>query len=410
MLFTVSTLGNLLSYLYLLFVGRTLGTQTYGVFGALLGIFYIFCLIGDAVRIIIANNIASLKGKLGESAAIKSIRSPLLKLGMVGFLAVLLMMVNAKSISSFFHMDNILPVFLLGGALLSILPLFAILGFFQGLQLFGRLALIGYLLPQAFKLLFAVFFVWAGWGLSGTIGALLASNIVAILVGALPLVKIMTSADNEIARQNIAFKSFIVPVLLIGVIISFPTSMDVILVTHFFNPQNAGIYNAVATMGKAVLFLPVAVSLVMLPMVSERYNSRKDTVRILKMSLSLAIGLSGLLVLLYWIVPEILIQTLFGTEYLDATSLLVWYGCAMAFFSVNYLFAQYNLAVGNRNGLLVAIGVTLLEFAAIYLYHQSLLGVTVILILGNLLLVVLNLFSLLVFRKKSDSSIEGTRS
>jgi len=43
------------------------------------------------------------------------------------------------------------------------------------------------------------------------------------------------------------------------------------LVTHFFSAGQAGIYNAAATLGKVVIFLPMAVSFVMLPKVAKNH-------------------------------------------------------------------------------------------------------------------------------------------
>ncbi len=55
LLFGASMIGNVFSYLYLLFAARALGTETYGAFGSLFSIFYIFCLVGDSVRRAIAS-------------------------------------------------------------------------------------------------------------------------------------------------------------------------------------------------------------------------------------------------------------------------------------------------------------------------------------------------------------------
>ena len=63
-LIVASTIGNIFSYLYLLFASRSMGTESYGKFGSLFGIFYIFSLMGDALRITIASRVASLKGTI----------------------------------------------------------------------------------------------------------------------------------------------------------------------------------------------------------------------------------------------------------------------------------------------------------------------------------------------------------
>ena len=143
-LFIASTLGNVFSYLYLLFAGRSLGTESYGMFGSLFGIFYVFSLVGDALRITIASKVASLKGTEGNSNAIKSVLKPILILASLGLLIILAIMVNYRRIGFFFHLSNPDPVLVLGASLLTTLFLFIFLGLIQGLQLFKWLAAIGW--------------------------------------------------------------------------------------------------------------------------------------------------------------------------------------------------------------------------------------------------------------------------
>lgn len=400
-LFIASIIGNIFSYLYLLFAGRTLGSESYGIFGSLFGIFYIFSLVGDALRINIANKIAFLNTSIGSINAIRSILKPLTKFIGIGFLIVFIIMVSAQYISSFFRISSSGPLFVLGASLLTTLILFAILGLIQGLQLFKWLSCVGYIIPQVFKLLFGVFFVYAGWGLGGMIGALFASNLVAIVIGILPLIKLVKPGVQIESRSSTdtEFMRFTVPVLLIGIIICVPTSVDVMLVTHYFSSHDAGIYNAVATMGKIVLFVPIAISLIMLPYISEMHAKGKKVISVLELSLVSSLALSGIVVLSYWFLSGILINLFFGNEYLDAAPLLIWYGIAMMFFAANYIFAQYYLAVSNRLGLLLEIIITIGEVVAIVVFHNSLFQVIMVVVIGNVILFFLNLIFALMQNK-----------
>jgi O-antigen/teichoic acid export membrane protein len=144
-------------------------------------------------------------------------------------------------------------------------------------------------------------------------------------------------------------------------------------------------------MGKVVLFLPIAVSLVMLPQVSERRGQGRDTRSLLRVSLTYTAVLSSAVALAYWLVPEPLVRVFFGAEYAEAAPLIGWYGTAMALFAANYLFAQYNIAVSNRRGLLMAMAITLIQVITIASVHSSLQQVVLVLLFGNLLLAILSL-------------------
>jgi hypothetical protein len=65
----------------------------------------------------------------------------------------------------------------------------------------------------------------------------------------------------------------------------------------------------------------------------------------------------------------------------------------MTLFAVNYLFAQYDLATSNTRGLMMAIGITLIQVIVIATVHSSLLQIIRVLLLGNLVLAALNLIS-----------------
>ncbi len=408
LLFGASMIGNVFSYLYLLFAARALGTETYGTFGSLFSIFYIFCLVGDSVRIAIASKVSSTREQLGDWAAVRRLLAPLIKLGILGCAIIMILMANSGNIASFFHMETSGPVFVLGASLLTTLFLFTILGLVQGLQLFGWLAWIGYLIPQAFKLMFGALFIWIGWGLGGIIGALLASNALAITIGLYPFYKLVNNSpqiDSPLPQAR--FTGIATSALLIGIIICVPTSIDVMLVTHFFDSESASIYNAIATMGKVVLFLPIAVSLVMLPRVSQKHASHVNTRSTLRLGLTYTFFLSSGVALVYWLASDFIIRLAFGSEYSEAASHIGWYGIAMVLFAANYLFAQYNLAISDRYGLFGAIVITLVEVAAISVLHNSLSEVIMVLVFGNLLLLAFNVLWLAVFRRTVSTTSQS---
>jgi O-antigen/teichoic acid export membrane protein len=114
----------------------------------------------------------------------------------------------------------------------------------------------------------------------------------------------------------------------------------------------------------------------------------------MKLSLGVSVIISCIIVLLYWIWGDFLIRLFFGSQYLAARFIIIWYGIAMILFAANYLFAQYNLALSEYKWLIIALVVTLFEVAAIVIIHRSLLQVIIILVLGNLLLLAFNFFAL----------------
>ncbi len=390
--------GYAFAYLYLIIMGRFLGPEIFGILGALFAIFYIACLIGQALREAIATNVAEIKAKVGELAAVSTFVKLGVKLGLLCLLPPLAFIVAAQYIASFFHLSSAGAVFILGFSLSTALLLDVVLGLHQGLQRFRDLGISGYLTSQGLKVLFGVAFVWIGWDLSGAVGALLASTAIATVVGLALVRKQLASGAHNPVRYNPKLGPILIPTLILAVFMAMPTSVDVMLVTHFFGGKEAGVYTAVATLGKVVIFLPMAVSFVLLPKATESHTLGLGTRNILFQSLLIAFILSSGVALLYWVFPDIIVKLFFGVAYTEAGALIGWYGTAMLLFSLNVVLIHYSLAIRNLRLMLLADAVTLAEVVAIALMHQSLSQIIWILLLGNLLIFLFS-FPSLVFRR-----------
>lgn len=198
--------------------------------------------------------------------------------------------------------------------------------------------------------------------------------------------KQLASGIHRQAQHDPELGLVLIPTLSLAIFMAMPTSVDVMLVTHFFGATQSGLYNAVATLGKVVISLPMVVSFVLLPKVTENHALGLSSRKILLQSLLYALILSGVVVLVCWIFADIVIQLFFGPDYIGAAGLIGRYGMAMLLFSLNFVLIHYSLAIRNTGLMLLADFVTLAEVMAIALVHQSLSQVILILLFGNLLI------------------------
>ncbi len=396
-LLVTTVTGYTFAYLYLIAMGRVLGPETFGILGALFAIFYIACLIGQALREAIARNIAEIKANAGELVAVSTYMKLGIKLGFLSLLPCLAFIAASQPIASFFHLDSTVPVIILAFSLFTALALDIVLGLQQGLQKFRYLGITGYSTSQGLKLLFGVTFISIGWDLPGAVGALLASTSVATMVGLVLVRKQLASGARNPARYNPRLVPILVPTLILAVFMAMPSSIDVMLVTHFFGGKEAGLFNAVATIGKVVVFLPMAVSMVLLPRATTNHILGQNTRNILLQGLFYAFILSGGVALVCWGFHDIIVRLFFGEAYVEAGSLITLYAAAMLLFSLNFVLIHYSLAIRNLWLILLADVITLAEITAIVMMHQSLSQVIWILFLGNLLILLFS-FPYLVLR------------
>ena len=389
-LLTATITGHAFSYLYLISMGRVLGPETFGILGALFAIFLITCLFGQAMMQAIATNIAEVKAKAGELAAVSAFIKLGIKLSLLCLLPTLFFIAASGPIASFFHLTSTGPVIILAFSLFTALILDVILGLQQGLQKFRQLGITGYFTSQGSKLVFGVIFVWIGWGLMGAVGALLASTAIATILGLALVRKKLASAHNP-GSYSLKLGPILIPTLILAVFMAMPASADVMLVTHFFGGKEAGLYTAVATIGKVVIFLPMAVSFVLLPKATESHALGQGTRNILLRSLALVLILSGGVTLICWVFPETIVRLFFGEVYIEAASLVGWYAGTMLLFSLNVVLIHYSLAVRNLRLMLLADAVTLAQVMTILLVHESLSQIILILAGGNLLILLVSL-------------------
>lgn len=405
-LLVATVIGYAFAYSYLLIMGRMLGPEDFGRLGALFAIFYIAALVGQALREVVATQFAEVRARERESAAIGAFRRIAVRLCVISFLPCLAIIIAAKPVAAFFNIDSPWPVIVVAVSVFTALVLDVVLGLLQGLQMFKALGITGYTTSQGLKVVLGLVFIWFGWGLLGAVGALVVSTAIAIIVGLTLVNKQLVNVIKSPVDTHFKLGPLLLRTLILAIFISMPASVDVMLVTHFFGGKDAGSYNAVATIGKVVFFLPMAVTMVLLPRATERHTLGKDTRPILLQSLGIAVLLSGVVAVISWTFPDIIIRLCFGEKYINAVSLIGLYTTAMFFFSIDVVLIHYSLAIRNLWLIVLADFVTLAEVVAIVLWHQSLSQIIWILFYGNLLIVLFG-FPYLAFRKPRHSTERG---
>ena len=261
-MFGAIIITSMFFYLYHLFIGRTLGVETYGVFGALFSLaFFLQFVLFRSVPIMIAKFIAKYKGQ-GNHEIIPLFHSKIsLYMLFVGIGAFIVFLLFSGLIADFLHIESILLVSYVGVIFLFCLILSVNLGALQGLQRFNHLALMN-ALPAGFRLAIGVILVLLGLGIHGAVGGLVMGIVIPCTVSFYFLRDIISWESIKSAFHSIfgakstpdikyvnaeikkAFRfSFYVFIAIICVAI--PTNIDVVLVKHFFTASDSGLFTAV---------------------------------------------------------------------------------------------------------------------------------------------------------------------
>lgn len=160
-------------------------------------------------------------------------------------------------------------------------------------------------------------------------------------------------------------------------------SADVVLVKHYFDPHDAGLYAAAALGGKILLFLVGFIPTVLLPQAADRHARGVQTREVLTGSLVLfaIVALCGLFVFRYFGLE--VLHALVGTAYDAAAPLLTTYGLAMALLALTNALTYYGIATHRLAFTLPLLISTLGTLGAIVALHTTLASVVDILVAGN---------------------------
>ncbi|EAR11958.1 capsular polysaccharide biosynthesis protein [Polaribacter irgensii 23-P] len=147
---------------------------------------------------------------------------------------------------------------------------------------------------------------------------------------------------------------------------------DVLLVKHYFEPYNAGLYASLALIGRVVYFVAWMFVMLLLPQVIELKKEGKSTHVVLFKYIGYITFLSCCIVLSCFCYPETIVYLLFGDNYLEISPLLWKYALATSLFAVSNIFAYYYLSLDKYIPVVISGVFGMLQFFLIIWFHESL--------------------------------------
>lgn len=384
---------NVCNYLFHLLMGRMLGPSDYGILAALISIFYIIGIFAATIKTVTVKFISSFVAQ----KQFDKIRSFMIFLSenlfILSLILFLLFIILSSKIATFLNIPIISPVILLSTLFLMAFVLPLNRGILQGLQKFKQLSL-NLVLDTAIKLFLSVFLVYLGFRVNGAVFAIFAGLFLAYLLSLYPLKFLFKyKKPQKIDYKEIKSYSFLVFISLLCLTLMY--SIDVVLVKHFFDPHQAGLYAALSTLGKIIIFAFGAVAAAMFPIVADLYEREQEHKNVLRNSLAI-VSIGGVVILFfYFLLPKLVIGLLFGAAYLEISPYLGFFGVFTFLLSLASIFIYYFLSIGKTNFMFLLVLASLAEIIGIYLFHSSLFQVVMVLnTVMFLLLVSLVLFYL----------------
>ena len=361
--------GGVFNYGFQIAMGRMLPPAEFGLMNALLGLSVVFGVPTAALVMVVARKTAAYNAK-GETDRVRRlvqrVNRFVFKAGTAGLIVFLL---SSGAVAGYVRSPSLAPVWILAACLVTSILVPMNTAVLQGLQeykWFGVMQGVGG--PARF--LFSTALVFAGFGVSGALGGILASNVALWLLAAFPVRRRLKDAAVSTVPDPIAWR-LEASVLVANLAFVVMTQMDMVLVRHYFPPAQAALYASAAVLGRVVMYIPGSLVLAMFPIASEQKALNVDGRPLLLKSLLMTLGLSGAVAALFFLAPGWTLGTFFGGRYLPAAGLLKYFGLAMLPMALLLVTFNYMVARGRKSFSYVMLGAAALEVLLIHFHHGT---------------------------------------
>lgn len=176
---------------------------------------------------------------------------------------------------------------------------------------------------------------------------------------------------------------------------------DIILVKHFFNNTNAGLYASLALIGRVVYFVAWMFVMLLLPKVIQMKKEGKDTLPILIKYVTYIGILSSSIVCFTALFPEFVIKIMFGDAYISIAFLLWKYALATSLFAIANIFAYYFLSINQYFPVVVSAVLGCTQIFLIIAFHDSLEEVVHMQIIAMVILLFFQVFYFFLQNRKA---------
>lgn len=226
---------------------------------------------------------------------------------------------------------------------------------------------------------------------------------ISFLFGLIPFQKTIISKEDNSENEGldkkpiIAFFAITAFYELTQIIIN---NSDILLVKHFFDNNQAGLYASLALIGRVVYFVAWMFVMLLLPKVIQLKKDGVDTLPILFKYVFYIVILSTLIVIGAYLFPQIVVKLMFGEKYLPIAFLLWKYALATSIFAIANIFAYYFLSLNLYIPVIISALLGMTQIVLILLFHNSLeqvvlmqIGAMVILLAFQLIYFLVNYLS-----------------
>ena len=306
-----------------------------------------------------------------------------------GVIIALLLVLFQSSISAFLKLPSPVMVDLIAIGAAFYVPLGSRRGYIQGAYGFRSLST-SLVLEGLVRLCGSLLLVMLGFGVNGVIAANAAAIAVAYFAAA---PKLPPPVPNQIRLSHALRESMQAIVFFAGQVLI--NNCDIVLVKHFFTPAMAGLYAAIAMVGRVIFAFSQAVVNSMFPLVAGTGDEERKDLKVIATSLLLVLGIGCSVALVLRLAPASMWTAFFGPGFKVAGKyglpyLLSLYAVTTVIYCLSVVMITYEMSYKIANTSWIQLAFSGLLVAGLCEFHSSLrevIMVQLILMVALLILV-----------------------
>lgn len=367
-LFMISVLiVNAGNYAYNLILGRLLGPEAFADAAILITMLLVLSFIAMTFQLVIAKFTAQLEEEEVQSLISRSINISL----SIGIIIGMAMIIGANYLQNLFNTSTSFMFVLFGIGVPFYFLLSVNRGVYQGKRQFLPLSVTyqGEMISRFVVTLLLIYLLNIESSIIISLGIL-----ISFFVGLFPIKKGLfyitkNKVDSELQRK---IKTFFLITAFYELTQIAINNSDILLVKHYFESYEAGLYASLALIGRVVFFVAWMFVIILLPEVVERKKLGLNTTKLLFKYVGYISVLATGIIAFCALFPTFAINILFGEAYISMAPLLWKYALATSLFAVSNIFAYYFLSLDKYLPVMVSAVFGFSQIILIMNFHETL--------------------------------------
>jgi len=359
---------TLINFAYNIAVARFLGPTAFGHTTAVYTLLILISSVTLSFQILTAKFVAQQESQQAQAVAYKGFHW---RGWAAGIVVGLLLLMFRQTVTRYLNLPDPVLIDLLAIGTAFYVPLGARRGYIQGSCNFSYLAQ-NLVLEGFVRLGGSLCAIFLGTGVRGVIGA----NAAAVMIAYFFARPKLHATEDSTPEVPVAFREGLqAAVFFAGQVVI--NNCDIVVVKHFFPSELAGIYAAVAMVGRVVFAFSWAVVSSMFPIVAETSGRKqREDYGVLGTSLLLVFAICLLFVVVLSIAPGEIWTWLFGHQFgtgggANFSYLLVLYAISTGIYALSVVMIAYEMSrkIANIGWVQLLIGAAVV--VGIYAFHSS---------------------------------------